>query len=177
MILFFCRQVSAQNSFESWQLARETNDTLVKVRFEDSYYDYFSQRRFSIMVNLEKEKYRQELKVSKQSKCGHLRIYFKDTILFEYDIVNYEINGLGVFYNFGSGHIICCAIFRDSELHGTLLYYTKSSEIWFIAKYRRGKFREFEYHKDAIDQLELNRFNDYIRFDPLITKFSPELVK
>jgi hypothetical protein len=143
------------------------DDSIFIVSYIDEYFDYFkgTMDKFAV-IDFSEEKYRKVLSMHKTSKKGFIRIYFRDLIIFEYRIVDEVVQGVGSKYDYKTGQVIIHGLFKDSKLNGPLLFYNENFEVDYIAKYRKGKFIKFLYHKKAKDNTDLKEINKNAK-DPM----------
>lgn len=178
LLLFFVSFICVgQTSFADWPKTKTENDTLFQVIRSQEYFDYFvgAIGAYAVAyaeVDFSNEDFEQVLTTHTASKSGYLRIYFRGKVVFQYEIQNYSIEGIGVRFNFESGDVLLQGLFQDGKLNGPLIEFVNGKAILFIAKYKKGKFKKYLYHADFKGKHNLKRLNKKAR-DPM----QPLLIK
>jgi len=151
---------NAQSPFQDWLISKTENDTVYRTANSKDYFDYFkgTEDAFAV-VDFSDEEYEQVLSVHKESKSGYLRIFFRDTIVFKYEIQDFDVQGIGTRFDYKNGNILMQGLFKDSALNGPLISYKPSQEIEFIADYKKGKFKKYLYHVEAKSKVKLKEMN------------------
>lgn len=125
-------------------------------------FDYFRQKSVSIVYDIgtvilmpsdsvsfkEDNLYRTKIT---DTVDGYKEIFFKDKLLFRYEMKQGKIEGLGYCYYPFSSTIAIQGEFSNGKLHGLVFFQEENGKIIEAMKYKNGKFDELLFHWNLIN--------------------------
>ena len=86
-----------------------------------------------------------------ENEANGLRfIYFKNHLLYKYQIKNSTINGKGYVYYPFSEQVAMQGTFKNGKLHGLLFVMDNNGAILELLRYKKGKFKRYVYHHNYV---------------------------
>jgi regulatory protein YycH of two-component signal transduction system YycFG len=158
--------------------AQNRSDTCADIR--PAVYDYFRQEFDSVvyvigsvfLMHSDSLSFKTNDYCYRQSN-DYLKIYFKDRLLYEYSLVEGEVEGLGYCcYPFESS-IAVQATFKNSKLHGLVSIHEKNGKVLEIMDFEDGIYKKHYFHylvknKRKLKRLSKNRSKNPLKNDELI---------
>lgn len=186
LIISNCLNVYSQRKTFDHNSFLSQKDTLVTSYYV---YDYFRQEYDSIVFTvgciflmpsdsisfLGKNEYKIIKETTTNPRFGHLYIYFKNKLLYEYTVVDNNITGIGVCYYPFSGNVAITGQFNNGKLNGLVIVQRQNGEILEVMKYKKGKYIKHVYHWLAFTKKQLkgrskNRSDNPLKGDELIIR-------
>ncbi|MFO7878586.1 MAG: hypothetical protein R6V52_00925 [Bacteroidales bacterium] len=114
------------------------------------------------------------IKVS-NPKNGHLKIYFKNKLLYKYMLINNEIKGTGFCYYPFSGNVALQGRFKKGKLNGLVFVQNENGEMIEVMKFKKGQYLKHIYHwlsfsKKSLRARSKKRSSNPLRNDEIITQ-------
>ncbi len=155
---------NAQVRFPADPIVSNTNDSTLFELTHTSFYSYFKQKVDSVFVSFDRVEFYQVAAIAKKDGAGYFRVFYNKQLLFDYDIREGKINGLGVMYHPNLlGHTydtpFCQSLFKDGKLDGITTLYNDDGLINEVMCFRKGKYLKHLYHHKSKSRKDLNQGN------------------
>lgn len=160
-LLFGTININGQSNFMEWSIEESEGDTIKRGLESSSVYDYFMGLEFEdTVLDFSDEPYVQVLSLNKVDHSGYLKIYFKEKLIFRYEVLNGKISGIGYKYDYKTGRIELYGLFYNSRLNGPLVRTNLDGSVAYIVNYRKGKFKKYIYHYRNKSEEDLMEFSE-----------------
>lgn len=102
----------------------------------------------------------QIVRIHNESNCGNYFVYLNGNLLFDYEIQENAVQGVGkCYYLCFECPIVSIGLFSNGKLNGPLLVFDKEGNILEIQNYKNGKYKGHLYHYLAKTKVALKEGN------------------
>lgn len=135
-------------------------------------YNYFTQKFDSTFILVFKKKeYYQIAAINNVNHCGYFKIFYKNILLCQFEIRENKIAGIGTrFFILENKKIASHSMFKNNLLHGITIFYDNQGNIESIVKYKRGRYKQYIYHRLSINEKVL-KYGNKKAHDPFLQVF------